>query len=379
MSNTGMLFALIRTALGGAGLTGDELEQLKIEQLSYLTALSQKHDVAHLFAKGLELSGIKYSEAENNVFKAIYRHEQMDHEFEKLCSCLEKAAIPYMPLKGAVIRKYYPEPWLRTSCDIDVLVHEQDVCRAVDALVEDGWESERKREYHDVSLYSKSGVHLELHFNIQENMDNIDALLSRVWEFSYRKNERGFGYLQTNEFFVFHHIAHMSYHFISGGCGIKPFVDLYVIKNKLKYDGGIVRDYCRQCGIEKFYDNMLLLTEVWFGGADHTDISRQAEEYVLRGGVYGSWENRVVLAQNKKGGKANYILSRIFLPYRALKTQYPIIKKHKWLFPFMQVARWFRFLKKREFDRSINEVKINNSVSKSKAEQTERFLAEIGL
>ncbi|MBO4954226.1 MAG: nucleotidyltransferase family protein, partial [Clostridia bacterium] len=30
--------------------------------------------------------------------------------------------IDFMPLKGAVIRQYYPEPWMRTSCDIDIHV-----------------------------------------------------------------------------------------------------------------------------------------------------------------------------------------------------------------------------------------------------------------
>ena len=35
---------------------------------------------------------------------------------------IKKVQIPFLPLKGSVIRQYYPEPWMRTSCDIDILV-----------------------------------------------------------------------------------------------------------------------------------------------------------------------------------------------------------------------------------------------------------------
>jgi hypothetical protein len=43
------------------------------------------------------------------VFTAIFRYEQLTHEYETLCKTLEKGKIPFMPLKGSVIRKYYPD------------------------------------------------------------------------------------------------------------------------------------------------------------------------------------------------------------------------------------------------------------------------------
>ena len=52
-------------------------------------------------------------------------------------------------LKGAVLRQYYPEPWLRTSGDIDILV-EHTICPVFIALHEppgafDGSPSNRQR------------------------------------------------------------------------------------------------------------------------------------------------------------------------------------------------------------------------------------------
>ena len=71
---------------------------------------------------------------------------------------------------------------MRTSCDIDILVREQDIDTAAQAIGEKlGYRYESKN-YHDISLKSESGVHLELHFSLKENEENIDGLLSDCWQ-----------------------------------------------------------------------------------------------------------------------------------------------------------------------------------------------------
>ena len=74
---------------------------------------------------------------EQYISKAVFRYEQLNYENERICMALEKAQIPFIPLKGSIIRKYYPESWMRTSCDVDVLVHEEDAEKAVDVLVKE--------------------------------------------------------------------------------------------------------------------------------------------------------------------------------------------------------------------------------------------------
>ena len=71
----------------------------------------------------------------NARLMAIYRYEQSRYELNRICKTLNDAQISFVPLKGAVIRNYYSEPWLRTSCDIDVLVREEDLKQAVKVLV----------------------------------------------------------------------------------------------------------------------------------------------------------------------------------------------------------------------------------------------------
>ena len=109
--------------------------------LSALYGVSKKHDIAHLVGDALIKNGLiedgdLKSQFQNQTLMAVCRYENLNYEFGRICEILEETRIPFIPLKGAVIRQYYPEPWMRTSCDIDILVHEEDLERAVKILKE---------------------------------------------------------------------------------------------------------------------------------------------------------------------------------------------------------------------------------------------------
>lgn len=128
-----------------------------------------------------------------------------------------------MPLKGAIIRDYYPSPELRTSCDIDILVPSDYLDSAIDCLVSECNYTFERRYSHDVSLFSPSKVHLELHFNLIENNEKISNVLNNIWNTSTLDKDSNFRYIMSTEFFVVYHIAHMAEHFIHGGCGVRNF------------------------------------------------------------------------------------------------------------------------------------------------------------
>lgn len=378
-----LLFALLRSEICG---TDEKLPQSISEStLNELYDVAKSQAVVHIVSNALHKREILGANAVSEKFLraqmlAVYRCEQHKHALGEISAILEDNQIPYIPLKGSVLRDYYAEDWMRISCDIDILIHEEDLSRAIDALVSKaGYKTDNKLQYHDVSLYSPSGIHLELHFHIKEGMSNIDGLLTTVWEHSVRDCAETFCYHQTNAFFVFHHIAHMAYHFIHGGCGIKPFIDLYIINQKMDYDEKAVRAFCRQCGLEDFYCHVLYLTEVWFGNKLHTALSRQMAEYILNGGVYGTRENKELINRSKRKNKLKYAVSRIWMPYDILKTTYPIIVKHKWLFPFMQVRRWIAFVFGGKRKQSEQAVKDDCGVSKEQVSAMTEFLNEIGL
>ena len=97
------------------------------------------------------------------------------------------------------------------------------------------------------------------------------------------------------------------------------------------------------------------------------------------GGVYGSTDNRVALQQKKKGGRIGYVLSRIFIPYAKLKRYYPVLEKHRWLMPFMQIRRWFMLLNPDVARMAKREMAVNGKLVKTKSDEMNNFLDYIGL
>lgn len=379
-----VLFALLRSAISETKLTEAERAEYSPELLSDLLKISAKHDVDHLLVWGLQQNGLLSNEersVEKRVLKAVYRYERTRYEYESLCAALENAQIPFLPLKGSVIRSYYPKPWMRTSCDIDVLVHEENLQRATDYLTEHLGYRVDSTFTHDVSLFTQSGWHIELHYNLMEDepIKSSSNVLRNVWDYATKREDREYWYELSDAAFYFYHIAHMAKHFENGGCGIRPFIDLYVLNRRISFDAQARSGLLQKGDLVTFARQAKLLAEVWFEGAEHCTITRQMEHYILRGGVYGTIENHIAVQQHKRGGKIKYALSKIWLPYDTIKFYYPILEKHKWLLPFMEMRRWFRLIFCGHWKRVTRELKYSSAVSKHEADETKLFLSSIGL
>ena len=99
----------------------------------------------------------------------------------------------------------------------------------------------------------------------------------------------------------------------------------------------------------------------------------------MKGGVYGTMQNRVAMQQAKSGGKFKYALSRIWLPYDTIKFHYPVLQKHKCLLPFCEIKRWFKLLFKGGVKRSVGELSANSSITREQKNEISSFLNELGL
>ena len=134
------LFLCVRSSLNGNKLNDEEKILMTDELLLDVLKMAKQHDIEHLVALGIlnnELANEKNKpQLQQVVFRAVYRYEQLNYDFKNVCEALENAKIPFLPLKGSVLRSYYPEPWMRTSCDIDILVPEKYLDVATLCLVE---------------------------------------------------------------------------------------------------------------------------------------------------------------------------------------------------------------------------------------------------
>lgn len=386
MCMTSMMFSFILSEI--CNTTSEELVKNELSQNAFkeLFELANKHDVAHIVASALSKADLLGNDDLSVAFKnalrlSIYRDAQREYVIQQITQVLEQSKIPYIPLKGSVIRQYYPETWMRTSCDIDILVHESDSEKARAVLVDKYGYVYHGKGSHDISLFSPTNIHIELHYDlVEDEIANASSdVLKNVWAVSTVRAGYAFLYEMPDEMFYFYHIAHMAKHFENGGCGIRPFIDLWILdgipdadvdkRDKLLQDGNLL----------KFANSARKLSRIWFAGEPYDFIAQQMEEYILQGGVYGNNANRIVVQQQKKNGKIRYALSKIFLPYSKLKFHYPILQKHRWLTPFMEVRRWFKLVFCGHAKRTLNELKYNQTISPEKANATKKFLEDIGL
>ena len=359
-------------------------ESIEPETVQKLMELAQMHDLTAIVGSALVEQGlISQPEVQKALQKAVCRAavlcENNIHQLQWLCQIFEEAQIPFIPLKGSVVREFYPEPWLRSSCDIDILVREKDLDEAVSLLISKGCLIHNEKKQHDISLVTPGRVHLELHYRLLESVESIDGVLDRVWEHSKLMPGKQYAYRQDGAFLLFHLIAHMAYHCSAGGSGIRSFVDIWRLEEKLEYDRDELRKLCRQAQLEKFYDNVQHLVSVWFDGKEHTAVTKWLEQVVVSGGTFGNNDARIMMNQAKIGSKQKRLAKRIFMPYEGLKTQYPILEKKRWLMPFFQVVRWLRIFTGGRLRRAIGEYKISSAHSDMQIKETKLFLEQVGL
>ncbi len=381
MTTEQLFLALLR-----AGLEGKPFgEQLTVEQFKAVYTLARKHDLMYILCDAVGKSGAlptPSTEEEQAYLARVadllemtqYRYAKLEAELEHIGAVFEREHIPYMPLKGAVMRVMYPEPWMRVSCDIDVLVRAEDFERAAAVLVAEGFDTNGVRGYHD-QLFTCDGVHVELHHNILERQPAMDAVLETVWEHTVSK---GYKTLQTPDFFAFHMLAHTAYHFMRGGCGVRPIMDLWLLRQSGCADETAVREFCDRAALLPFYKTACCLGDVWFGGAEHDDLTRRMETFILNGGLFGSAEQRGAAAAAQHG-RFGFLRHTVFMPYRDLKQLYPALDGKPLLTPYYQVRRIFQKVANKRIKGAFIRATTVAGQSDREVETVNALLSDLGL
>lgn len=363
----------IKLAIGGEG----ELN-LPIDSEALLHVASM-HDLSHLVYYGFYKAGnVELLKDKTKDFKsfhtsAIFRYMKIAKELNDMSSVFERAGIDFIFLKGSKIRFYYPEPWMRTSSDIDVLIKpeaEKDACGVFEKL-----KYKHVGDWRYVKNYdTPSGVHIELHTEICDDEFVVDEHLKTVWDTAVLEEGFSHKYKMDDCTFLFHHVEHMAKHFRDGGCGVRPFIDLYVLNGR--GEGEELFERLDEVGLTEFYRAVKALMEFWFKDGEK-NYPRGMDEYVLRGGLFGTYENAVGV--NAKKGKLRYLLGRIFPPYAEMKDMYPSLKKQKWLLPFCYVVRFFKVMAKLIIGKGRDELKAVHNTDKKRVEDTRKLFEDLGL
>ena len=109
---------LCRCAADQTDITPEQAEKI---DLDHLYQAAEKHMLTATVAYALRAAGISDKKFEQARAKAVRKVTAMDIDKTLLFEKMEQEKIWYMPLKGAVIKDWYPSISMRQMSDFDIL------------------------------------------------------------------------------------------------------------------------------------------------------------------------------------------------------------------------------------------------------------------
>ena len=343
--------------------------------LPFFIDLSKKHSLNALFYKVVKDTKVNIKEEYLKKLEGYYlanvrKHVLFEQERKELFKYCEENHILYLPLKGLLLKDFYPDQYTREFADNDIFFAKDKDEQIKKFFVDRGYEVELYRKSnHDVYL-KEPCLNFEMHRALFGETDDNEKI---VKNFIHPKiglvNTQSYqAFYRLNDFYVYF-TAHSYKHFHIAGCGLRTLIDYYVFLKKDMIDNDILDfDYInkelKKIDLVDFSNDMINLTTKVFKEEPLNDKEQEMLLYIASSGTYGTLENRVNKGVKEKG-KSRYLMSRIFPPYRYYKSAYPWAYKVPILIPIAWLCRFFRILFNNP-KRATNEIKM---ISKSKEEK----------
>lgn len=306
------------------------------------------------FQHAAETTRLKWLDAKN---KAVRKNMLLDAERHQLEKEFAEHGIWYMPLKGSILKDWYPKFGMREMADNDILF-DASKRKEVKAIFQGrgytvkGYNKGNHDEYEKPPIYNFE-MHVSLfpgtYKKLTEQYENVKEHLLPVDGTAYQ-------FAFTPEDFYVFVLAHAHKHYSYSGTGIRTLADIYIMNQKL---GGTmnweyVDSELRGLGIFSYERESRELAQKLFGiaelptKANLSEAEQQMLAYYLGASTYGTIENRTLNQMQKlqpDGGaitahtKRKYLLSRIFPGREWCKACAPTVYKYPVLLPFFWVWR----------------------------------------
>lgn len=217
----------------------------------------------------------EYREYNELYLQSSIRNYQNIEEHGELHELMQQNGLSYVVLKGIASARYYPEPSLRSSGDVDFLVHQnsQDKIKAV--LLDNGFKINSEIEGNKIHIaFQRPPMSTwEMHFSINgipENDlgDRIRSEMSNVIETAVEIEIEGVSCNVPNEF---HHglilLLHTISHLVSEGIGLRHLCDWVLFASSFKNEDfcNIFEEKLNSYGMWIFAQSLTLLGIIYLG------------------------------------------------------------------------------------------------------------------
>lgn len=259
------------------------------------------------------------------------------HAAKQLQEGLESKGLYNMPLKGIRTKLLYPQDYMRSMGDLDLLCKpEQDkaVKTAMEALGYGGHESGRKHDHYRREPY----ILVEMHREMVAASSPFSRYFKDIWQRAKLLPGCKYSYVMTTEDEYIYNLIHLVEHFRDGGVGLRFVMDVYVYETFAELDREYLREQLKKLHLEEFYGNAVKLAMHWFRDGEADALTERMARFVLSGGVYGTAETASANSVSK-GGRLGFLLRTCFPGFREMCSMYPWLEKLPIALPVTWVMR----------------------------------------
>lgn len=355
-----------------------DIKRVEKMDLDILYKYCKAHNIVALVCYALETVITPPKNWLEEKGKAIRKNLLFDIERQKITSFMDKNNIKYLPLKGILLKDYYPKAGMRQMSDNDIYFNKAFKEHLKEFMLSAGYRLVSYDNYHDV--YEKPPVYnFEMHHSLFEGATE-KQLYKYYSDIEKRliKDEATNTYHLSDEDFYIYIIAHEYKHYSNYGTGIRSLLDCYILLNRFenKLDWNYIKLETDKLGLTKFEESQRQLCKKllnYFDRVDFTNEDIKMLNYFVSGGVYGNLKTSVVnqltgvIGDNDKkitfNMKAKYVFQRLFPPMEFYKLYHPFFYRHKYLLPICFFYRIFKLLfkKSKKQEAEIQVLKSKNN------------------
>lgn len=321
-----------------------------------------------------------------SMMKQIYIVSKRMNRAMTMLEKMKEIGIRAVVLKGCAARELYPVPEWRTMGDIDALIAPEDMEKARELFIAEGYEV-------------KGSIKRELVCEKEKNIEwEIKCSLEAEFKDSYPKwDKRYYGeaepwkhgqYAPTPTLLLQHIIVHTAKNLLHIGAGVRNLCDIALCVKKLPdIDYGLIRKTCAEEDCIKIYNTLMSCVRYWFGvdvsaaGAEIvSDSSVEAvTDYMLSETIYGkrNGDNRLMNWTLRDDDEISPWRKIFFPSVKLMKMPYPYLKKYPFLLPAAWVQRGYDAIVKQKIP--IGQMVRGAKKSVDFSREHDEYLKRLGL
>ena len=343
--------------LCGCAVNGIKPDQERVAAMDIekLLQFSNSHSIAAIVSIALE-SVNACSDAFREVqLNSVRKNMLLDFERKKIVSFMNENHIWHLPLKGILLKEFYPKAGMRQMSDNDILYDAAYQEKLYAFMTDNGYESVRFHEgivdeYHKEPLFNFE-MHTALFAENDGTLPHFYNYYQNVYDRLQKESEDSMTMRFSNEDFYVYLLAHAYKHYTWCGVGLRTLLDSYVFLQKYEQimDWDIIQNACSELKMGDFEVQTRLLCKELFEDPEHIVPSPERLkmlEFYASSGTFGSMENRVanqlkeLQTENEPvsfGTKLRYLYHRFVLTDNIWERLSPFAYRHRWARPFVRI------------------------------------------